>query len=139
MLSLGFFANKGASGRLWRGCRTTRTQDSRTVLRRSVLITGILVLSLADFARAQTLSGVDAQLRGGSIVPAATPLLSNPSQTLNVERGILGQFAAGHSSGASGVQLVGGVLAVPEPGAGFLLASGLLGLMGLARRRGAAG
>jgi hypothetical protein len=139
MLSRRFFANKWATGTVWCARGTTRAQGSRTVLRRSVLITGILVLSLADFAWAQTLSGIDVQLRDGSIVPAATPLLSNPSQTLNVERGILGQFAAGHSSGASGVQLVGGVLAVPEPGVGLLLASGLLGLLGLARRRGAAG
>ncbi len=69
----------------------------------------------------------------GSLVPAAALVLANPSETLRLERGLLGQLGAGRSSGASGVVLTGGVLPVPEPGAVLLWAAGLLGLLALGR------
>ena len=95
----------------------------------------LFVLALALPAYAETLSGVDVKLEEGSLVPAAAPLLANPSETLRLERGLLGQLGAGRSSGASGVQLTGGVLPVPEPGAVLLWAAGLLGLLALRRLR----
>ena len=95
----------------------------------------LFVLALALPAYAETLSGVDVKLEEGSLVPAAAPLLANPSETLRLERGLLGQLGAGRSSGASGVQLTGGVLPVPEPGAVLLWAAGLLGLLALGRLR----
>jgi hypothetical protein len=71
----------------------------------------------------------------GSLVPAAALVLANPSETLRLERGLLGQLGAGRSSGASGVVLTGGVLAVPEPGTVLLWAAGILGLLALGRLR----
>ena len=71
----------------------------------------------------------------GSLVPAAALVLANPSETLRLERGLLGQLGAGRSSGASGVVLTGGVLPVPEPGAVLLWAAGLFGLLALRRLR----
>jgi hypothetical protein len=94
-----------------------------------------LALALAHPAHAETLSGVDVKLEEGSLLPAAASVLSNPSETLRLERGLLGQLAAGRSSGASGVQLTGGLLVVPEPGAVLLWAAGLLGLLALRRMR----
>jgi hypothetical protein len=81
------------------------------------------------------LSGLGIKLEEGSIVPAAALVLANPSETLRLERGLLGQLGAGRSSGASGGVLTGGVLAVPEPGAVLFWAAGLLGLLALRRLR----
>ena len=78
---------------------------------------------------------MDVKLEEGSLVPAAALVLANPSETLRLERSLLGQLGAGHSSGASGVELTGGVLPVPEPGAVLLWAAGLLGLLALRRLR----
>jgi len=103
--------------------------------RASLFTTALLVLALALPATAETLSGVDVKLEEGSIVPAAASVLANPSETLRLERGLLGQLGAGRSSGASGVELTGGVLPVPEPGAVLLWAAGLLGLLALSRLR----
>ena len=94
-----------------------------------------LAPALAPPAHAETLSGVDVKLEEGAIVPAAASVLANPSETLRLERGLLGQLGAGRSSGASGVQLTGGVLPVPEPGTVLLWAAGLLGLLALSRSR----
>jgi len=94
-----------------------------------------LAPALAPPAHAETLSGVDVKLEEGAIVPAAASVLANPSETLRLERGLLGQLGAGRSSGASGVELTGGVLPVPEPGAVLLWAAGLLGLLALSRLR----
>ena len=101
----------------------------------SLITTALLALALALPAAAETLSGVDVKLEEGSIVPAAASVLANPSETLRLERGLLGQLGAGRSSGASGVQLTGGVLPVPEPGTVLLWAAGLLGLLALSRSR----
>ena len=95
----------------------------------------LFVLALALPAYAETLSGVDVKLEEGSVLPAAASVLSISSETLRLERGLLGQLAAGRSSGASGVQLSGGLLVVPEPGAVLLWAAGLLGLLALRRMR----
>ena len=103
--------------------------------RASLFTTALLALALALPAAAETLSGVDVKLEEGSIVPAAASVLANPSETLRLERGLLGQLGAGRSSGASGVELTGGVLPVPEPGAVLLWAAGLLGLLALSRLR----
>ena len=103
--------------------------------RASLITTTLLVLALALPAAAETLSGVDVKLEEGSIVPAAASVLANPSETLRLERGLLGQLGAGRSSGASGVELTGGVLPVPEPGTVLLWAAGLLGLLALGRLR----
>ncbi len=97
--------------------------------------TFLFVLALALPAYAETLSGVDVKLEEGSLVPAAASVLANPSDTLRLERSLLGQLGAGHSRGASGVELTGGVLPVPEPGAVLLWAAGLLGLLALGRLR----
>ena len=97
--------------------------------------TFLFLLALALPTYAETLSGLDVKLEEGSIVPAAASVLANPSETLRLERGLLGQLGAGRSSGASGVVLTGGVLAVPEPGAVLLWAAGLLGLLALSRFR----
>ena len=101
----------------------------------SLITTALLALALALPAAAETLAGVDVKLEEGSLVPAAASVLANPSETLRLERGLLGQLGAGRSSGASGVQLTGGVLPVPEPGAVLLWAAGLLGLLALGRLR----
>ena len=101
----------------------------------SLFTTALLVLAFALPAAAETLSGVDVKLEEGSIVPAAASVLANPSETLRLERGLLGQLGAGRSSGASGVELTGGVLPVPEPGTVLLWAAGLLGLLALRRLR----
>jgi hypothetical protein len=103
--------------------------------RASLFTTALLALALALPAAAETLAGVDVKLEEGSIVPAAVSVLANPSETLRLERGLLGQLGAGRSSGASGVELTGGVLPVPEPGAVLLWAAGLLGLLALSRFR----
>ena len=100
-----------------------------------VAATFLFVLALALPTYAETLSGVDVKLEEGSLVPAAALVLANPSETLRLERSLLGQLGAGHSSGASGVELTGGVLPVPEPGAVLLWAAGLLGLLALSRLR----
>ena len=97
--------------------------------------TFLFVLALALPTYAETLSGLDVKLEEGSLVPATASVLANPSETLRLERSLLGQLGAGHSSGASGVQLTGGVLPVPEPGAVLLWAAGLLGLLALRRSR----
>jgi len=97
--------------------------------------TFLFVLALALPTYAETLSGVDVKLEEGSLVPAAALVLANPSDTLRLERSLLGQLGAGHSRGASGVELTGGVLPVPEPGAVLLWAAGLLGLLALRRLR----
>ena len=103
--------------------------------RASLITTALLALALALPAAAETLAGVDVKLKEGSIVPAAASVIANPSETLRLERGLLGQLGAGRSSGASGVVLTGGVLAVPEAGAVLLWAAGLLGLLALRRLR----
>ena len=113
---------------------TTPTPRAATTCA-SLITTILLVLALALPAAAETLSGVDVKLEEGSIVPAAASVIANPSETLRLERGLLGQLGAGRSSGASGVQLTGGVLPVPEPGAVLLWAAGLLGLLALSRLR----
>jgi len=113
---------------------TTPTPRAATTCA-SLIAATLLVLALALPAAAETLSGVDVKLEEGSIVPAAASVLANPSETLRLERGLLGQLGAGRSSGASGVQLTGGVLPVPEPGVVLLWAAGLLGLLALGRLR----
>ena len=100
-----------------------------------VAATFLFALALAIPTYAETISGLDVKLEEGSLVPAAASVLANPSETLRLERSLLGQLGAGHSSGASGVQLTGGVLPVPEPAAVFLWAAGLLGLLALRRSR----
>ena len=85
-----------------------------------------LLLLLCFPAAAQTLSSPSFQLHEGSLVPAASPVLENPSATLRLGRGTLGQLAAGASSSASGIQLTGGVVPVPEPHYGLLVGLGLL-------------
>ena len=117
-----------------RGARTP-TFRTATTCAAHVAATFLFVLALALPAHAETLSGVDVRLEEGSFVPAAASMLANPSETLRLERGLLGQLGAGRSSGASGVQLTGGVLPVPEPGAVLLWAAGLLSLLTLSRFR----
>ena len=87
----------------------------------------VLLLLLLSFpATAQTLSSPNIQLHEGSLVPAASPVLENPAGTLRLERGTLGTLAAGGSTSASGIQLKGGVVPVPEPHYGLLVGLGLL-------------
>ena len=87
----------------------------------------ICFLFLLSFpAAAQTLSSPSFQLHEGSLVPAASAVLENPSATVRLERGTLGQFAAGASTSDSGIQLTSGVVPVPEPHYGLLVGLGLL-------------
>ena len=118
---------------LHRAPRSARARASRAAA--ALLFVLLLALPLALPAHAETLAGVDVKLEEGSLVPAAASVLANPSETLRLERGLLGQLGAGRSSGASGVDLTGGVLPVPEPGTVLLWAAGLLGLLALRRLR----
>lgn len=94
----------------------------------------IVALLLASPATSQTLHGTDIQLREGSILPAATPVLENASGTLRLERGTLGELAPGRSAGLSGTQLQGGVVPLPEPAGALPASMGLLALLSLSRR-----
>lgn len=94
-----------------------------------------LVIAAAGPAGAETLSGGDIQVRGGSLAPAASAALSSASGTLHLEGSALGTLGAGHSSGISGMQLHVGVAPVPEPSAPWQLGAGVLGLGALLRRR----
>ena len=85
-----------------------------------------LLLLLSFPVAAQTLSSPNIQLHEGSLVPASSPVLENPSATLRLERRTLGQLAASASTSASGIQLTGGVVPVPEPHFGLLAGLGLL-------------
>jgi hypothetical protein len=81
---------------------TTPTLRTATACAAHAAATLLFVLALALPAFAETLSGVGVKLEEGSIVPAAASVLANSSETLRLERGLLGQLGAGRSSGASG-------------------------------------
>ena len=115
--------------------RWIKTILPRVATARASLFTTALLVWPSPFGRQRNPRGVDVKLEEGSIVPAAASVIANPSETLRLERGLLGQLGVGHSSGASGIQLTGGVLPVPEPGAALIWAAGLLGLLALGRLR----
>ncbi len=94
-----------------------------------------LALSIAGPAGSETLSGENAQLHEGELVSSSVPSLHNGSGSLQVRRSIVGGLAPGHSAGASGLQLEGGVVAVPELGSSLQKMVVLLALVLLAKMR----
>lgn len=97
---------------------------------------GLLLLLIAGTpVAAETFPGTDIQLHAASILPAASPLLGNPSGTLRLQGGALGYFGADHSTGSSGMQLQGGLVALPEPAWGPTFVAGIVWLLALRRRR----
>ena len=97
----------------------------------AVACTG-LVLGVAGVVSSETLLGTTVQLHEGELVSSSLPTLSNG--TLRVERSMLGGLAPGHSTGPTGLQLEGSVVAVPEPSSGLQGVAAVMAL--LAWRRG---
>ena len=95
----------------------------------------LALVGLASMASAQTLVGPDIELREGALAVASAPVLSNASGTLHLESPTIGELAGGRAVGASGVQLLGGTIPIPEPAALLQLGSGALGLILIDRRR----
>jgi hypothetical protein len=109
-------------------------------LRRSV-IAPLLLATTATFVAApvlaDTLVGNGIRLEQGVLRAASDPVLSSASGTLRIEGAVVGQFAAGISTGASGTTLRGGLLPIPipEPSTGLLLTAGASALIAVGRRR----
>jgi hypothetical protein len=103
---------------------------------RCVLLLAVVLLSGGP-ALAETLVGNGIRLEQGVLRVASDPVLSNTSETLHLEGGVVGQFAAGRSNGASGISLEGGLVPtpVPEPSTGLLLLTGAFALVSLGRSR----
>lgn len=99
----------------------------------------LLMLCVAGEVSSQTLSGERLQLHEGELVSSSAASLSNVLGTLRVERSTLGGLAPGRSTGLSGLQLEGSVVAVPEPASGLQGVVAALGLGLLAWRRGVQG
>ena len=98
---------------------------------------GLAVLFLASPpAHTETLASSSYRLEEAELRPAADAILSNASETLHIKGAVLGQVAAGRSTGPSGISLQGGILPVPvpEPWVGPLLFTGTLALVVLGRR-----
>ena len=107
-------------------------------LRRSVIAPLLLATAatfLATPVLADTLVGNGIRLEQGVLRAASDPVLSSASGTLRIEGAVVGQFAAGISTGASGTTLRGGLLPVPEPSTGLLLIAGASALIAVGRRR----
>jgi hypothetical protein len=107
-------------------------------LRRSV-IAPLLLATAATFVAApvlaDTLVGNGIRLEQGVLRPASDSVLSSASGTLRIEGAVVGQFAAGISTGASGTTVRGGLLPVPEPSTGLFLTAGASALIAVGRRR----
>ena len=117
-----------------------RTMPSRSSTSRSLPLAWFLLAALFCSAAptlAETLIGNDIRLGQGELRPATDPVLSNASGMLHIEHPVLGQIAAGRSTGPSGISLQGGLrpVPVPEPGTGLLLIAGASALIAVGRRR----
>ena len=94
-----------------------------------------LTLCVAGAVSSETLSGSTVQLHEGEVFTSSVPALRNESETLWVARSTEGGLAPGHSTGASGLQLQGSVVAVPEPSSALQGVAAVLGLALLTCRR----
>jgi hypothetical protein len=94
-----------------------------------------LTLCVAGPVSSETLSSNTVQLHEGEVFTSSVPSLSNESETLRVARSTVGGLAPGHSTGASGLQLQGSVVAVPEPSSALQGVAAVLGLALLTCRR----
>ena len=124
----------------WDSRRTASTPRSRSarIGLHGLGATAVLavVLWTAGTASSQTLFCETTLLHEGQLLPSSATSLTSQSETMRVERPIVGGLAPGRSTGGrTGLQLEGGVIAVPEPGPRLQGAMAVLALLALRSRR----
>jgi hypothetical protein len=112
--------------------RRKQLDDRGSVVRRLAgLGFFLLMLLISVSGYSQTLQGTTVELHEGELVPASAEALRNSSGSLRLDRSVVGGLAPGRSVGASGLQLDGSVLAVPEPSLGLQGGAAIVALLGL--------
>ncbi len=112
-----------------------RRKTARLVIRTFAAAAFVgLTFCVAGAVSSETLVGTTVQLHEGELVSSSASSLSNGPETIWVERSMLGGLAPGHSTGPSGLQLEGSVVAVPEPWSGVQGVTAMLVLGAMAWR-----